>query len=76
MSRKPTTTTDSPNSVSVLHERWLTRRQIAEHYGFSVRWVVRQTAAGMPGHKICGEYRYRLSEVDAWLGVQQTPIAA
>ena len=74
MSRTPTTTTDTPQVSSILPERWLTRRQIAKHYAFSTRWVERQTAAGMPGRRIGGEWRYKLSEVDDWLA--GTPAAA
>ena len=60
------------SSVSHLSERWLSKREVAEHYGFSVRWVEIQIGQGMPSRLIGGQRRLRLSEVDAWLR-QVTP---
>ena len=57
MSRQLTTPDDNPDRSFNVPEPWLKRRQIAEHCGFSVRWVERQTASGLPGRKLGGEYR-------------------
>jgi hypothetical protein len=59
-------------------ERYLTNRDVAEHYSMSLRWVEGITALGCPSRLIGGRrlYRlYRLSEVDAWL-VAAEPHAA
>jgi hypothetical protein len=50
-----------------LPERWLSKREVADHYGFSVRWVEIQIGRGMPARMIGGQRRMRLSEVDGWL---------
>lgn len=48
-------------------ERWLTKDEIAAHYGFSVRWVELRLAEGMPSALIGGRRRLRLSETERWL---------
>lgn len=48
-------------------EPWLTKRQLAAHYGFSIRWVEAQQTAGMPSRLIGGQRRYRLSETDPFV---------
>lgn len=48
-------------------ERWVTKQRVAEHYGYTTRWVEQQQTLGMPSRLIGGQRRYRLSEVDAWL---------
>lgn len=54
-------------TVAALPERWLSKREVADHYGFSVRWVEIQIGQGMPARLIGGQRRLRLTEVDAWL---------
>lgn len=48
-------------------ERWLTKRQIAEHFGFTTRWVELRMREGLPSIRIGNRRRYRLSQVEAWL---------
>ena len=48
-------------------EPWLTKREIARHYHFTVRWVEGMLAEGMPSRIIGNQRRFRLSEVDPWL---------
>ena len=55
------------STLSILPERWLSKREVADHYGFSVRWVEIQIGRGMPSRMIGGQRRLRLSEVDGWL---------
>lgn len=43
------------------------KRQLASHYGFSVRWVESQVAKGMPSRMIGGRRRFDLAAVDRWL---------
>jgi hypothetical protein len=53
--------------ITQLPERWLSKREVADHYGFSVRWVEIQIGQGMPARMIGGQRRMRLSEVQGWL---------
>jgi hypothetical protein len=48
-------------------ERWLTKDEVAAHYGFAVRWVELRLAEGMPSELIGGRRRLRLSETERWL---------
>lgn len=47
-------------------EPWKTKREIAEHFGFSLRTWERKVQ-GAPGAEIFGRTRYRVSEVERWL---------
>jgi hypothetical protein len=48
-------------------EPWLTKRQLADHYGFSTRWIELRMQEGMPSRMIGGRRRFRLSETENWL---------
>jgi hypothetical protein len=53
------------------HEPWLSKAQIAMHFGRTTRWVELRMRDGMP-HRKDGRSRYartmfRLSEVEAWM---------
>jgi hypothetical protein len=48
-------------------ERWWSKRELARHYGFSVRWVESMLGRGMPSRLIGGQRRFLLSQVDPWL---------
>ncbi len=56
-------------------ERFLSKRQIAEHSGFTPRWVELQMRKGLPSRLIGGRRRFLLSEVDEWLlmGMRSRP---
>ncbi len=49
-------------------ERWMSLKEIAEHLGVSMdtirSWIKKDT---IPFHKIGRQYKFRLSEVDAWV---------
>ena len=60
-------------TASELPERWLSKREVADHYGFSVRWVEIQIGLGMPARLIGGQRRLRLSQVDEWLRRPSAP---
>lgn len=48
--------------------RLLTARELGEHLGFKAGTIVDWYEAGeIPGFKIGGRLRFRLSEVEAWL---------
>lgn len=48
-------------------EPWLSKKQLAAHYGYSVRWVELRVVDGMPSHLRGGHRKFLLSEVDPWL---------
>ena len=49
-------------------EPYLTKRQVAERLGFSVRWLEQQVSqAGLPAHMIGGQRRFLWSEVRDWI---------
>lgn len=49
-------------------ERLLTSRELGELLGFSTAWVQDRFEAGdLPGFRISGRLRFRMSEVEAWL---------
>jgi hypothetical protein len=57
--------------AELAREPWLTKRQIAQHYGRSTRWVELRMKEGMPHRKDRDTpnswVMFRLTEVDAWL---------
>lgn len=48
-------------------EPWLSKRQIAAHFGFSIRWVELRVHEGMPSQMIGGRRRFRVSECETWI---------
>ena len=48
-------------------EPWLSKKQLAGHFGYSTRWVELRVRDGMPAHRIGGQLRFRLSEVEPWV---------
>ena len=46
---------------------WASKKEVAGHYGYSVRWVEYQLARGMPSALIGGQRRFRLSATERWL---------
>lgn len=55
------------NKLSII-EHWLSLEEIAIHLGVSKEtirgWIKKGT---IPNHKVGRQYRFRLSEVDAWI---------
>jgi hypothetical protein len=49
-------------------EPWLTKHQLAEHLVISHRWIELQQHVGLSYLRMGGIIRYRVSEVEAWLG--------
>jgi phage terminase Nu1 subunit (DNA packaging protein) len=55
--------------ISPRSEPWMDKKQLAQHLGFSVRWVELRVREGMPcerwgkGRRL----RFRSSEVEDWL---------
>ncbi len=50
-----------------VREPWLSKRQIADYFGRSTRWVELRVREGLPSKMIGGRRGFRLSEVEAWL---------
>ena len=48
-------------------EPMLTMRQVVERFGFSERWWRYRLADGMPAHRWGGQWRFRASEIEAWM---------
>jgi excisionase family DNA binding protein len=59
-------------TIHALHpedwEPYLTKRQVAQRLGFSVRWLEQQVAqAELPAHMIGGQRRFLWSEIQSWI---------
>jgi hypothetical protein len=52
-------------------EPWLSKKQVAAHYGYSTRWVELRMRDGMPAHARWGQRRFLLSEIEAWFEGRQ-----
>ena len=48
-------------------EPLLTLRDLIERYGFSERWWRYRVAEAMPAHRWGGQWRFRASEIEAWM---------
>ena len=48
-------------------EPWATKRELASHLGFSVRWVELRMAEGMPHERFGGQCRFQTSVCEQWL---------
>ena len=48
-------------------EPLLTMRDVVERYQFSERWFRYRLAEGMPAHRWGGQWRFRASELEAWM---------
>jgi hypothetical protein len=56
------------NPLRPTSERWISKRQAAEHLGRSTRWMeLCQRDDGLPHRKVKGVCMYRRSELDAWV---------
>ena len=52
-------------------ERWITLREAAEHLNVSRSWLYQKgRLAGVPRARIGTKYRYRASDLDAWMNTQ------
>jgi predicted DNA-binding transcriptional regulator AlpA len=51
-------------------EPWLSKRQIAAHYGRSTRWIELRVREGLPSRMLGGKRAFRLSEVDTWISAR------
>ncbi len=52
---------------AAIREPWLNKRQIADYFGRSTRWVELRVREGLPSKMIGGRRGFRLSEVEAWI---------
>jgi excisionase family DNA binding protein len=52
-------------------ERWLTLQEAAAHLNVSRSWLYQKgKSAGVPRAKLGSKYRYKASELDAWVQAQ------
>ena len=55
-----------PSNAADFGERWLTKRELADHLRVTPRWIELQQHLGLPVLRLGTVNRYRLSEVEAW----------
>lgn len=48
-------------------EPWLSKKQLADYFGYSTRWVELRVRDGMPAHRMGGQLRFRVSEAEPWV---------
>lgn len=54
--------------MEIQSERWITLKEAAAHLNVSRSWLYQKgQAAGVPRARIGSKYRYRTSELDAWM---------
>jgi len=58
--RRPTSTID-------WNEPLVTKSQLADHLGFSTRWVELRVAEGLPHYRVGGRLRFHKSQATRWL---------
>jgi excisionase family DNA binding protein len=52
-------------------ERWITLKEAAEHLNVSRSWLYQKgRTAGVPRARIGSKYRYKTSDLDAWMNTQ------
>jgi len=52
-------------------ERWITLKEAAAHLHVSPSWLYQKgKEAGVPRARLGNKYRYRASDLDAWLAAQ------
>ena len=56
------------------HESWVSLEEVAAHLGVSKdtvhRWLRKR---GLPAHKVGHLWKFRLSQVDAWVQAKKSP---
>lgn len=58
---------DEARRLKAGNEPWMTKRQLADALGFSVRWIEYRVREQMPHKRIGGRLRFQRSVVEAWL---------
>lgn len=51
-------------------EPWHTKQELADHLGFSVRWVELRVRDGMPARRMGNRLRFQIGAVEVWLDKQ------
>lgn len=62
---------DPERAVRRGREPWCTKQDLADHLGFSTRWVELRVREGMPARRMGRRLRFQISAVEAWLDEQQ-----
>jgi hypothetical protein len=66
----PQTGGSTATVIQFPREPWVTKKQLAEHLGYSVRWIEMRVASGMPRAAFPGPMRFKISQVENWLTAQ------
>jgi excisionase family DNA binding protein len=63
---------DGTNAVRAAYhiEPWMTKQQLANHLGMSIRWVEMRVRDGMPMMRFGSRPRFRASQVEDWISKQ------
>lgn len=48
-------------------EGWVTKKQLADHFQFTTRWVELRVREGLPHAQFGSQKRFRVSECESWL---------
>jgi hypothetical protein len=56
-------------SVGVVHEPWLSKQEMAQHLGFSTRWIELRVQEGMPCERFGARLRFQRVPVEEWLRI-------
>jgi hypothetical protein len=62
---------DAARRIRDGNEPWMSKRELAEHLGFSVRWVEYRIAEGLPHRVFGGRIRVQPSAAMAWLETRE-----
>jgi phage terminase Nu1 subunit (DNA packaging protein) len=67
---------DDERMVRRGREPWCTKQELADHLGFSVRWVELRVREGLPARRMGQRLRFQISAVEAWLAERHPGSAA
>lgn len=55
-----------------MNEKWVDTQAVADYLAKPRSWILNNSErVGLPRHKLGNQFRYRLSEIDAWLETQR-----
>lgn len=52
-------------------QKWMGKRELAEHLGYSPRWVQYRVAEGMPHRRHYGRLAFLVTDVERWLALRE-----
>ena len=51
----------------IVNEHWIGTQDLCKYLGVHRLTIMSWIKEGMPAHKVCGHWLYRVSEVDKWI---------